>query len=120
MHNTKKMTAAEEIYYIKVRWNDTWEELAFKFGTTIDEIQEIYAKEAEKQRQAIKKTMESDINCLGIDPRIRNLLKRHRINTIRQLIVFEKESDIYFEKAGLVTVWEILDAANRARKELNQ
>ncbi len=64
-------------------------------------------------------TMDSQISeCVNVCERTKNILKRHNIRTIEQLIRLKKPENVAWRAVGKATEAEILEAAARARKEL--
>lgn len=114
------MTIQERIYEAKERWNLSFVQLAFLLDLDRETIKEFYVQEKKKRTKAIAIKPNSDIDCMGLSTRTRNLLKRKRVNTIKQLVKFKNYDDVMcWSGVGYPTAAEILGAASRARKELD-
>lgn len=114
------MTSLEErIYVAKTNMNISFKQLAYLFQMERDEIAEIYSQEEERRRKMNAITIKAaPWDCIKFTERTKNLLKRRGINTIGKLIKLKKPADLIWRGVGPATEVEILEAASRARKEI--
>ena len=114
------MDIKERIYKARARWNASFELISFILDMNKEEVMEIYHKESANRKKKTPFVPEANIgDCLVMTERSKNILIRHGIRTIGQLVALKSYEDVAWHGVGDVTALEILKAASRARKEMD-
>ena len=83
------MTTAEKIYIAKEKWDCSFEQIAFLLELDRKAVIQFYRQE--KVKHLPKITIDSSTDCLNLTTRTKNILKRAKIYTIRDLITYTGE-----------------------------